>query len=634
MTDERDKDHVTGMYYREAHWQAPIKLRLLMSTQVHSVAQFQEAEKLLHTPCIHEDSDISPVQPLTFDRVSGSPYISSSFPWFRLPIELIAHVVKYLDTEELAALALVDRDCLQLARSVQFATIRFSFSENSVRLIMHLCKEVISRLESKEDGNTGHRFIGPCVRRLIVACDRRRVEQTTNLSYGSVNKASSLAKAWELYQTCLSSIEQCITSAFPNLELFRYVDLIPLRWSLLSALSQARIKHLLLDHFAIERGDKGNDFPDASLGALDWASVQTLRINLVGENQNMADTLSIVRHLFKSIASSCSTLIVEGLQLNSIEAEFLSGIFWPQLRRLGIKHNNSLRNLSVRSFFAAGVSSMPSLQTLWVDCIDSPTLLKLGRISSLNKLIIEDISMISRDVQLDFLSSNSQLKFLSFTFPIKQSTILDKLLPTLVVSKFTSLTVLRLTSASTRFSRRALTAIGLLNSLEKLWLSAGSQTGWRYDWFIDHDTIQNALRHLKNLSDLAFTRESYHCEEYRNHADEQVSKAYYSTPILPPGVSENSVLSKKDAYILSNLVMYSFMKRSSYIWEKWHRTQMLRLAAKYVAMFPKLNFLYLGEYPMSVINEWQGAVSTRRAVNMTEERDLCLELLDEKWGRL
>lgn len=608
-----------------------------ISIQDHPVMETREVEKLLNAQCISTDNHIGPIQPLTFDRVNEGQNITSSFPWFQLPIELLTHVVSNLTTEDLATLSLIDRNCRQLARSVQFATIRFSFSTNSIQLLQHLCKEGIYRFTGSNDNegdNMSQFFIGQCVRRFTIACDRRHVEHLMDSVYGTVDNASGLAELWKLYRTCICSIEQCIITALPNLELFRYVDMVPLPWTVLLALSQRRVKHILLDYFDIGLGYKGEEIPGMLWQTVDWSSVETLRINFSRDLDNKVVTIKIGQHLLKSISRTCRTLVVEGSHIGLAEAGTLKELSWPRLRRLGLTQSASNRIPCVNYIFAAGAPSVPSIHSLWVGWIDDPILLNFGHIPSLRKVIVEDMSMVTRDAHLGFLSSNPQLTSLSFTFPIKGVTIRETLLPLLITARFTSLSVLRLTSASTRFSRRALSAIGLITSLEKLWISAGSQTGWRYDWFIDHGLVQKALRNLRNLHDLAFTRESYHCEDYRNHADEQVSKAYYSTPILPPGVSEDSFLSREDLHVLNTFDTYTFMRRATFVWEKWHKKRMLGIATEYVNLFQSLNFLYLGEYPMATVKEREGDKLVRRVIPLSEERDCCLDLLDSKWGYL
>jgi len=56
------------------------------------------------------------IRPLFFDRVNEGFPITSATPFFQLPIELLNDITTYLGAEDLKSLALVDRDCRQLAR--------------------------------------------------------------------------------------------------------------------------------------------------------------------------------------------------------------------------------------------------------------------------------------------------------------------------------------------------------------------------------------------------------------------------------------------------------------------------------------------------------------------------------------
>jgi hypothetical protein len=65
--------------------------------------------------------------PLSFDRINEGQPFSTNFLLSRLPLELVWHVIKLVNDGDLGSLALVDRDCRQLARSHQFATIKLDY---------------------------------------------------------------------------------------------------------------------------------------------------------------------------------------------------------------------------------------------------------------------------------------------------------------------------------------------------------------------------------------------------------------------------------------------------------------------------------------------------------------------------
>lgn len=66
---------------------------------------------------------------------------SSNSPLFKLPYEVLGQALQDVEPSSLPSLALVNRDCGQLARSHQFANIQLDFSESSLDLIELLLVE-------------------------------------------------------------------------------------------------------------------------------------------------------------------------------------------------------------------------------------------------------------------------------------------------------------------------------------------------------------------------------------------------------------------------------------------------------------------------------------------------------------
>ncbi|XP_014550185.1 hypothetical protein COCVIDRAFT_116205, partial [Bipolaris victoriae FI3] len=111
--------------------------------------------------------------PLSFDRINEGQRFSSSFLLSRLPVELVWHVIKLVDDEDLGRLALVNRDCRQLARSRQFATIRLDYSDRSIGILGVLINECKHR--SEYHGKTSALSIGACIWEIVVLADPRRI---------------------------------------------------------------------------------------------------------------------------------------------------------------------------------------------------------------------------------------------------------------------------------------------------------------------------------------------------------------------------------------------------------------------------------------------------------------------------
>jgi hypothetical protein len=109
--------------------------------------------------------------PLSFDRINEGQPFSTNFLLSRLPLELVWHVVKLVNDEDLGSLALVNRDCRQLARSRQFATIKLDYSDSAIGILGVLVNECKER--SENNSKTRPPSIGACIRSITVAADHR-----------------------------------------------------------------------------------------------------------------------------------------------------------------------------------------------------------------------------------------------------------------------------------------------------------------------------------------------------------------------------------------------------------------------------------------------------------------------------
>jgi hypothetical protein len=93
--------------------------------------------------------DVVPPLALSADRVmENRPFISTA-PIFQLPYEIISVVLAQIDSDSLGNLALVNSDCRQLARSRQFASVRFDYSDATLELISLLLEEKTLRDHSE-----------------------------------------------------------------------------------------------------------------------------------------------------------------------------------------------------------------------------------------------------------------------------------------------------------------------------------------------------------------------------------------------------------------------------------------------------------------------------------------------------
>src|SRR4051812_1186865 len=78
--------------------------------------------------------EIVPPAPLAFDRVNEGRAPKSNCPLLKLPLEVLGYISGYVPRDSLAAFALVNTDCRQLARSRQFASVLLDYSDASLGL--------------------------------------------------------------------------------------------------------------------------------------------------------------------------------------------------------------------------------------------------------------------------------------------------------------------------------------------------------------------------------------------------------------------------------------------------------------------------------------------------------------------
>ena len=121
-----------------------------------------------------------PRRSLLLDTVmAGQPRASYS-RLLQMPAEILADVVDLLadDRLALAALALVNSHCRQLARCCQFAEISFDYSLHAQQLFLEIANEAL--------GGCQQLRIGTCVRRVTFASSPSRVANYHRELYESI----------------------------------------------------------------------------------------------------------------------------------------------------------------------------------------------------------------------------------------------------------------------------------------------------------------------------------------------------------------------------------------------------------------------------------------------------------------
>ncbi|KAF5337510.1 hypothetical protein D9757_014718 [Collybiopsis confluens] len=147
-------------------------------------------------------------RPLPFDRANRGKPSRSPFPFFQLPVEVLNDVAPHIPPADLEALALVDRDCRQLARSVQFFYVKLTYSDVSLGMLETLLAEMMLGAR-KESSQT----LASCIRHLALD-----LGLSTNLK-ASISRDSYKVVGHPLLD---SSVENYyVNSVFPANKMFQ-----------------------------------------------------------------------------------------------------------------------------------------------------------------------------------------------------------------------------------------------------------------------------------------------------------------------------------------------------------------------------------------------------------------------------
>ncbi|KAI5862257.1 hypothetical protein GGS23DRAFT_597868 [Durotheca rogersii] len=210
-----------------------------------------------------------------------------------------------------------------------------------------------------------------------------------------------------------------------------------------------------------------------------------------------------------------------------------------------------------------------------------------------------------------------------------------------------------------RVPAASLRALGRLPALEQLSLRAGVSVGWRAQWLVDHDALRASLAGLTRLRRLALSRDTYAVvvseEEEEEEGEQQEVEEYYTNrrvgarefadaaarPELDGGGGCGDGNDDDDddddavAYVADEDDGYMVRASLGRVWERAHRNRMLTEAERYAAALPSLEWAYLGQRPMEIVEEQEmegGGERRKRARPTTRHRDDCYALLEEMFG--
>ena len=539
-----------------------------------------------------------PPLPLSFDRVCRGHSQQSTALLFRLPTEVMGMILQCIAPDSLASLALVNRDCLQWARSRQFASVHLDYSKSSLDLIQRVLKEA-SGHQSATSSNTPLPRLGLCIRRITVATNPDWVTFRHGVGFDQEfedlseeersNRMVDASSAF--FGIYIPSIQNILNPVvLPHLELLDWEDKIALPQSFFEALATSPIKYLKL--FRVKLNEQFDITAQLASKTPNWP-LRTLHLELFPKLCWSAKIST--SPLSASILRSCSPTL-EDLRLTTGRLEDYSFTQsntntlpqFPKLRRLSIGRigfNDS-------SMLEALVSS--SLRHLEVGRCWTPIYRDFfenrGTISNLNTFVWE--GRAPDEPPYSFLHANPHLAKLALPNAVPSTTMKIHIVP--LLGNFRGLTSLSLVWEGTSISNSALRQISSLKTLRQIHLSAGEQLGWKYDWRINHDSLRRYLRTLPLLEKLAFSRDSY----------------------------------SSDVFGIETELYYT--QWDSQRWEPRHRRRIVDQAKKYVKVMPQLKWIYFGQLPMDV--ETSEKTGSRFVRLLSEERDDCWTFLRRMFG--
>lgn len=555
---------------------------------------------------IHPDSPTHPS--FRFNRLLGrvpKPYHPiSPFPLFNLSEEAVGGILSYLTGADLASLALVDKDCRQLARTRQFRSVFINFSTASMALLTALVEEGRERVASTFKQGHNRWRLGACIQRITVCQEalpneeeeKEKQRAATRTWFESRMKTNA---AVEFHASHMNALVLVLRVAVPNLQFLDWKDRIPITPLIGSAIVGSRITKLELHHIILSK-----DFAldqDQFVKA-NW-QIRCLLLNITVAGFHAPHSTNFVGSILRLAAPTLEELIWSGSGFSSTAQKQSLGekqVQFPNLRKLQLSW--VIADDTVWSALIPA-NENPTLVQIWLDFPDTDLmqlLARRGHISSLAHLICIGFNHDNLPKLVSFITANPQLQSFRHGKQIREysenplpgpiSEGHHRLLPIFNPSSFLALTSLALVWTTLAIPPMALRSIAAITTLQRLWLSAGCQGGQELDWLVDHKILRKRLRPLKLLQWLVLTNDGY--------AHRKKDVWGYQRP--DPGLADH------------------------------HRVEMMRYACLLATGHPMLEWVHLGQLPMAV--ERSGVAGEPTVVPLQEQEDL-FQLLGEMWGQ-
>jgi len=295
-----------------------------------------------------------------------------------------------------------------------------------------------------------------------------------------------------------------------------------------------------------------------------------------------SNQLQAINELPPSVCSKSRNAFIDKPWSRFIDSFGTEPPHFPHLKELEL-HDLGFRNsgdLNIR--LESSLSVLVIGYWRWAGYQDGMTesLIKAGCIKSLETLICDNVHINPNcDFEYWFLIANTQIKNLGCNGWIAPEALENDLLP-LLCSSFEAPTSLSLDLDSFPISHSAIEIIYRMNGLQQLYLSCCKELGRPCRWFVDHNTTRIHLIRLSCLRKLAFFGDTYRLGQLSD-IEEQ-----YSLDKEDPDVTDS----------MTEEMARSCMTQQS----KYHRRRMMAEVAKCAEALPKLEWVYFGQYPMSI----------------------------------
>lgn len=532
------------------------------------------------------------------NRAPEPVYPISRFPLFKLSEEAVGRILSYLTGADLAALALVDKDCRQLARTRQFRSVWLNFSTASMELLTLLVEEGCERIARTYGSGHNRWRLGSCIQRITIACEsppKEKEEKQSSIRTWVESRMRSNA-AVELHTSHINALDLVLRVAVPNLEFLDWKDRVPLTPLIVDSIISSRITKLEL-HSVILREDFDLDLD--RFGQVE-CRLRCLLLDVSEIRSSESNEGKFISSVLVMAAPTLEHLIWFDNGFNSSAKKHSFGekpVTFPRLKKLQLRWVPADDTV----WSALIPTNKAAITHLWLDSPNkelSEFLTRRGHIASLTHVTWVYIRSDLIPQFASFISANPQLQSFRHEESISEDTNdnpfpepihadLHRILPIFTPSSFHALTSLSLVWGTPTIPPSALRSIASIPTLSHLALSAGRQIGEELDWLVDHKILRKRLRPLGLLKWFVLTRDGY------AHGNKQVWG--YGRPV--PGTEDH------------------------------HRTEMMRYARLLATAHPMLEWVHLGQIPMGVTRGRGGPTM----VALREQEDVS-ELLGEMWG--